>query len=277
MAGVRVLRERDRDALLALCARDAVTNLFVAARVARYGVERRRLGCEVLGYEDAEGQLVAALHVGANLVPVQMDEAARCAFVDYLGPYRGSSSLMGPQDGVMGLYEALSGRFKGWRGPRDVRATQPLLVLDGPPAVEPEPRVQRITMRDYGSYYEASVRMYTEEVGVSPVGGDNSYAEHVRRTIKEGRAFGVVLDGRVVYKSDIGAELGTICQVQGVWLDPQYRGRGLAPGAMAGVALLAGEDHPVVSLYVNDYNSPALATYAKVGFRRLGTFATVLY
>ncbi len=34
---------------------------------------------------------------------------------------------------------------------------------------------------------------------------------------------------------------------------------------------------PVVSLYVNNFNAPALATYKKVGFEQVDTFATVLF
>jgi predicted GNAT family acetyltransferase len=33
---------------------------------------------------------------------------------------------------------------------------------------------------------------------------------------------------------------------------------------------------PTVSLYVNDYNAPAVAAYQRVGFTQVGTFATVL-
>ena len=43
------------------------------------------------------------------------------------------------------------------------------------------------------------------------------------------------------------------------------------------VRLCLDEVAPVVSLYVNDYNAPALATYDRVGFSRVGTFATVLF
>jgi len=34
---------------------------------------------------------------------------------------------------------------------------------------------------------------------------------------------------------------------------------------------------PTISLYVNDFNYPALATYYRVGFRQVGEFATILY
>jgi predicted GNAT family acetyltransferase len=33
----------------------------------------------------------------------------------------------------------------------------------------------------------------------------------------------------------------------------------------------------VVSLYVNDFNSPARAAYARVGFSQVGTYASVLF
>jgi uncharacterized protein len=56
-----------------------------------------------------------------------------------------------------------------------------------------------------------------------------------------------------------------------------HRGRGLAAGYMAAVAGYALSLAPVTSLYVNDYNTPALATYRRVGFRQHGEFATVLF
>ena len=64
--------------------------------------------------------------------------------------------------------------------------------------------------------------------------------------------------------------------IQGVWVDPEHRGRGLAVPCMAATVALARQYVPTVSLYVNSFNAPALATYRRVGFRRHGDFATVL-
>jgi predicted GNAT family acetyltransferase len=65
--------------------------------------------------------------------------------------------------------------------------------------------------------------------------------------------------------------------VQGVWMNPQYRGQGLSAGYMAAVVDHARRIAPVTSLYVNGFNSRARSTYERVGFTQRGTFATVLF
>ena len=46
---------------------------------------------------------------------------------------------------------------------------------------------------------------------------------------------------------------------------------------MAAVVQLARKQAPVVSLYVNDYNARARASYERVGFEQIGSYATVLF
>ena len=46
---------------------------------------------------------------------------------------------------------------------------------------------------------------------------------------------------------------------------------------MAAVVKMARTLVPTVSLYVNDYNVAARATYERVGFSTVGEFATIHY
>jgi predicted GNAT family acetyltransferase len=86
------------------------------------------------------------------------------------------------------------------------------------------------------------------------------------------------VDGKVVFKAELAAVTRHTAQVQGVWVDPAWRGRGLGTRAMAAVVRDAlRRVAPSVSLYVNDFNHAARAVYARCGFRQVGTFATVLF
>ena len=61
-------------------------------------------------------------------------------------------------------------------------------------------------------------------------------------------------------------------------MDPAHRGRRLSEAGMAAVVRLAREQlAPRVTLYVNDFNTAARKSYLAVGFRQVGTFATVLF
>ena len=81
-----------------------------------------------------------------------------------------------------------------------------------------------------------------------------------------------------MFKAEVGAVTRQACQVQGVWVPPELRGRGYASGGMAAVVEHARATMaPVVSLYVNDFNAPARAAYRRAGFSEVGTFMSVLF
>ena len=68
------------------------------------------------------------------------------------------------------------------------------------------------------------------------------------------------------------------CQVQGVYVDPDRRGEGLAaPGIAAVVALAMRDIAPVVSLYVNGHNLAARRAYERAGFEQSDTFTTIMF
>ena len=275
---VRILGREDLPAVLRLLGQRPIENVFVGSRIRAAGVVASSLGCPIWGYE-VDGELRSLCHAGANLVPVNADPDAVAAWVEFAGSERTCFSIIGPADVALDLWRRLSRRWgSSWSKVREVRPRQPVMAIFDQPSVTPDPGVRRMGLEHWDSYYEAAVKMYTEEVGVSPVQGNPAgYRFYVRQLISSGRAFGLIQNGRVVFKADIGSVAGSVCQVQGVWLDPALRGRGMAAPAMAKVVQLARTIAPTVSLYVNDYNKPARATYARVGFTDVGEFATIHY
>ena len=158
-----------------------------------------------------------------------------------------------------------------WGRARALRRHQPLLALDRAVADRPADVGLRAVRRDeLDSYLPAAAAMFAEELGVSPTeGGAGHYRARIAGLLREGRAFGVIDHGQVLFKADFGAVSPRTCQIQGVWTRPDLRGRGLGTAAMIGVLDRALALAPSASLYVNDFNTPARRLYARLGMREV--------
>ncbi|MEU0988023.1 GNAT family N-acetyltransferase [Streptomyces sp. NPDC005953] len=274
----RVLEPSDLEAALAVLESEPVTNAFVTSRVQVAGLDPWRLGGEMWGWY-TDGRLRSLCYSGANLVPICATPEAVRAFADRARRAgRRCSSIVGPAEPTALLWRLLE---PSWGPARDVRPHQPLMVTDRVPTdIAPDPYVRRIRKDEMEVIMPACVAMFTEEVGVSPMAGDGGllYQARVAELVGAGRSFARIDDGRVVFKAEIGAATSQACQVQGVWVDPEHRGRGLSETGMAAVLRYALADiAPVVSLYVNDYNTAARAAYRRVGFEETGAFMSVLF
>lgn len=276
--GVRPLGPADLDAFLALARRRPVVNAFVDYRATTTNLEPRWLGGEMWGrFED--GELAAACHVGANLVPVEATPDDAAAFAERaLARSRTVSTIVGPQEAVRAFWNSVAA---AWGQPRESRWEQPHLEIAHDPLVEPDPRVRRTVRADLAELYPACVAMYTEEVGVSPEhgGGAELYRARVIQLVNRGWSFARFDDdGRLVFKAEVACATPYAAQIQGVYVPPDRRGEGLATAGMAAVVdLVRREVAPTVSLYVNDWNAPARAAYERAGFRETARFATVMF
>lgn len=270
---IRPLEPVDLTDLLNLIGQDPLVNVFVRSRVDATRLNQRWLGGQILGYFEG-GQLVSACHAGANIVPVQAAPAAievftRRLLTDRVRP----SSLVGLQEPVQQMWAGLEQR---WGPARSPRLNQPFLSIAQDSPLEPDPRVRRIAIDEVDILYPASVAMFTEEVGVDPE-TNGGYRSRVAQLVAQGWSFGIVEDGEIVFKAEIGAVSPEACQLQGVYVRPDRRGEGLAAAALAAVVQQARATiAPVVTLFVNDHNTAARRAYERVGFVQTATFASIL-
>jgi predicted GNAT family acetyltransferase len=274
---VRLLGDTDRGPVERLLDLEPYTGAQVAERVAAAGLSWRRQDARIFGY-GSRRQLESLCWLGANLIPVRASPAAVSAFTDLISAEpRTCSSIVGDSAAALELWERLR---PVWGNAREVRPCQPLLAADAVPHRYTDPTVRLVRPHEIDLLYPAAVAMYTEEVGLSPVvdGGDSAYRERVRDLVRGGRAYAKFVDGEVVFKAELAVITRHTAQVQGVWTAPRWRGRGIATAGMATVVRDAlRRVAPTVTLYVNDFNHAARGVYARCGFRRVGTFATVLF
>jgi len=275
---VRLLGPDDVLEFRELARRDPVVNVFADHRATITSLDPYWLGGEVWG-RFRDDVLVAACHMGANLVPVECTPEDMACFVPRaLERQRSIATLVGPHEPIEAFWAAVRSR---WGRPREERWRQPHLQIDTAPAVAADPSVRLTGPDDLEALYPACVAMYTEEVGVSPeIGsGKDYYRARVQQLISRGWSFASFDEqGQVVFKAEVACATPLAAQVQGVWVRPERRGEGLAISGMAAVVELVQTGiAPVVSLYVNEWNKPARATYERVGFTETARFSTVMF
>jgi uncharacterized protein len=269
----RVSLVRDAAAVSRVFDADPVGCCMVAARVAEHGIDPGAIGGELWTRRSADESLCYA---GANLIPLRGALPDLQAFADKaMGSARRCSSVVGRAELVLPMWRRLE---HVWGPARDVREHQPLMALASRPHCPTDTGVRRVRVDELDAYLVAAIDMFIGEVGIDPRLGDGGrgYRRRVAGLIAAGRAWARFDHGEVVFKAEVGSQSPAVGQIQGVWVHPEYRGRGIGTAGTAALAAAIVDSGRIASLYVNSFNTVARAAYARIGFAEIGAFATVL-
>lgn len=269
----RVMVARDPGAVRRVLDADPVGACMVAARVADHGIDPSAIGGELW---TRRGPVESLCYAGANLIPLRGALQDMHAFAEKaMNSARRCSSLVGRAELVLPMWRRLE---HTWGPARDVRERQPLMAMASAPACPVDGGVRRVRIDELDAYLVAAIDMFIGEVGIDPRLGDGGrgYRRRVAGLIAAGRAWARFEHGEVIFKAEVGSQSPAVGQIQGVWVHPEYRGRGLGTAGTAAVVAAVVGGGRIASLYVNNFNTVARAAYARVGFAEVGTFATVL-
>jgi ribosomal protein S18 acetylase RimI-like enzyme len=144
----------------------------------------------------------------------------------------------------------------------------------GPPSLA----IRRPVPEDADEIFALQAGYEKEEV--LPQGSDLDPAKCrllTEQMIKNEFSLIAVLDGRTVGKINVGAQSFNYCQIGGVYVLPQYRGRGIAQrlGSAFVRGILAKEKK--LSLYVKKKNAAAKRVYENLGFTVIGDYRISYY
>ncbi|MEA2665537.1 MAG: uncharacterized protein QOI11_2481 [Candidatus Eremiobacteraeota bacterium] len=230
---------------------------------------------ELVLNRDYRGRVTGLVYYGLQLVLAAEDDAALDALAVETRKHRALRSFVGPKQAVDGLWE----RVRSWHvKPTIVRAAQPLYALT-PAALAalPEVPVRQAVPEEAELVAEHSARMILGELGYDPRANRSAFAASIRRAVAHGQWWVWIERGELRFQCNVGPRTAATTQLQGVWTPPEQRGCGYAARALAATARRLFATEPTLSLYVNDFNAPAIALYERIGFTRVGTFATYLF
>jgi predicted GNAT family acetyltransferase len=155
--------------------------------------------------------------------------------------------------------------------PTVVRMNQPVYAIRGRLDYPDLKESRYTTMRDLEALVPACAAMHREEVGIDPLDRDAAgYRERVRELIEQKRSVIRVVDGAIAAKCEYSAITNETVQLMGVWTNPRFRRRGYAHALLREVCGHCARQGKTVTLFVNDFNLPAIALYEELGFQRIG-------
>jgi predicted GNAT family acetyltransferase len=114
------------------------------------------------------------------------------------------------------------------------------------------------------------------ECGVNPMTRDREgFLKRVMRRIEQGRVFVVFEGDKLVFKADVVAETGSVAYLEGVYVAPEHRGKGVAAKCLSRVCLSLLERVQNVCLLSNVEFTAAHRSFAKAGMRNTDACTTL--
>lgn len=269
---LRLLAEDDQKDALEFLQRDPLINVYLVARL----IEERAVAGSQIAVVRYNGAIVLVSSLTTNIVlagdPSVSDDITGCAvslvaerILQRMLPVR---AVISPAHLVEALWNDLKSRVDP---PTVVRLSQPVYALRRRLDYPDLTLARYSTLRDLDALVPACAAMHKEEVGIDPIERDAmGYRERIRELVEKKRSVIRVEGGRIVAKCEYSAVTPEAVQLMGVWTHPAWRRRGLSRELLREVCGHLSRRGKQVTLFVNDFNTPAIALYESLGFRRIG-------
>jgi predicted GNAT family acetyltransferase len=269
---LRLLSDDDFKGALEFLQRDPLINVYLVSRL----LEERTLAATQIAVARYNGMIVLVASLATNIVlagdpSVAQDitDTAIAMVADRILtrmlPVR---AIISPATLVESLWNIIRLRIDP---PTVVRMNQPIYAIRK--RVDyPDLTLSRYsTLRDLDQLVPACAAMHREEVGIDPMERDAvGYRERIRELVEKKRSVIRTVDGVIATKCEYSAVTPDTVQLMGVWTHPQYRRRGLSRELLREVCGHLFHKSKTVTLFVNDFNQPAIALYESLGFHRIG-------
>jgi predicted GNAT family acetyltransferase len=98
---------------------------------------------------------------------------------------------------------------------------------------------------------------------------------NLERIISKEKTLIALMDDRIVAKINTNAESYSRCQIGGVYVLPEYRGRGIASCLTAAFSRILLTENKGINLFVNNHNIAAHKVYVRCGFKEIADYSIV--
>ena len=225
------------------------------------------------GCRDAAGQLEGVALIGhATLVETRTDRALE-EFARLAQKCNNTHMIMGEQERIDEFWNHYSEDGQAMR----LACRELLYELRCPVDVREEVEGLRpATLDDLELIVPVHAQMAFEESGVNPLEKDpEGFRRRCARRVEQGRTWVWIEGGKLKFKADIISETPEVIYLEGIWVDPEERGKGYGARCLSQVSRKLLTRTHSVCLLVNEQNKAAHRFYQKVGYKFQSYYDTI--
>ena len=271
---VKQLTNADVTEVLAFLAERPLHTVCMSSMIRDNGMESPLNRGNFYACRDHEGQLEGVALIGhATVFETRTDEAL-AAFARIAQNEPRAFMLMGEQEKVQLFWQYYSA--EGSSSPRLV-CRELLFEQRWPVEVREAVRgLRQATLDDIELVVPVHAEMAYDESGVNPLEVDPiGFRMRCARRIEQGRVWVLIENGRLIFKADAQAETPQVIYLEGVYVNPQDRGKGYGLRCLSqlsrGMLARAG----AICLLVNENNRKAHVLYSSAGYKLCGYYDTI--
>jgi predicted GNAT family acetyltransferase len=228
---VKRLTAEDEGDVMAFLNERPVHTFGMAGFIRSNGVVSPHNQGEFYACRDEQGELQGVALIGRYILVETRSDAAMEAFAQLAQNCRNAHMLLGEQDQVETFWSYYA---DGGQSPR-LNCREYLFGLRWPVEVKAAvPGLRLATMDDLDLIVPAHAQIAFDESGIDPLQVDpERFRQRCARRIELGQSWVLVEDGRLIFKAEVVSDTPEIIYLEGIWVDPQERGRGIGSRCMS--------------------------------------------
>ncbi len=267
------LTEEDRNEVLAFLAERPIHTVCLAGFIRDNGLVSPHNRGTFYGCRNSEGRLEGVALIGhATLIDARSARAMQ-EFGLVAQTHTSTHMIMGEVDAVEQFWSHYADEGQEMR-----RACRELLFeLRQAMEVPEEVRVlRRANLSDLEQIVPVQAAMAEFESGINPFEVDpEGFRARCARRIDMGRTWVLEQNGRLVFKADIQADTPDVIYLEGVWVAPAERGKGLGRKCIRQLCRDLLTRSKSICLLVNEDNTRAHTFYRMCNFKLRGVYDSI--
>lgn len=259
----RPLTERDRSEVLEFLSEQPARTVIMAGLIYDHGLQNQPSGGTFYGYWNSRATLEGVALIGRMTMFETRSNAAIRAFADVARRERAIKMVMAEDEELEKFWEWYRTEEQTPR----LSCQEVLYEYDGAAAREISAAgLRRATIEHLDQVVMAHAGMVQEESGVNPLEADpEGFRERCARRIEQGRVWVLIREGELLFKADLVAETPKSAYLEGLWVNPAYRHKGVGRRSVAELRCALTAEKSSLSGFVNARNFRAQAFYEQAG------------